>query len=72
MFRPRRRRPQLHAHPYSRCVSAAVGVALAKQALQQNGFTGWRIVVRAFPRNWCASDAPDSGSHTVLILGFPR
>jgi hypothetical protein len=60
----------LQAHPVVRCWSAAKAVALTRQALQSNGFTGWRIVVRPFPRaSSCASDAPDSATHTVLILG---
>ena len=62
----------LNAHPVIRCSSAAAGAALVRQALQRNGFTGWRVVVRPFPRGWrCAGAVPDSTSHTVLILGTP-
>jgi hypothetical protein len=57
----------LTAHPVIRCYSAAAGAALAKQALQSNGFTGWRVVVR--PGGRCVQAIPDSASHTVLILG---
>jgi hypothetical protein len=61
----------LQAHPVIRCWSAAKAAALTEQALQSNGFAGWRIVVRPFPRaSSCAADAPDSASHTVLILGL--
>jgi hypothetical protein len=61
----------LQAHPVIRCWSAARAVGLTRQALQSNGFTGWRIVVRPFPTaSSCAADAPDSASHTVLIMGF--
>jgi hypothetical protein len=60
----------LDAHPVIRCSSAAAAVALVRQALQSNGFTGWRVVVQPFPKGYrCAGAAPDSATHTVIILG---
>ena len=59
----------LDAHPVIRCSSAAAAVAMVRQALQSDGFAGWRIVVQPFPEgSRCAGAAPDSGTHTVIIL----
>ncbi|HEX3923627.1 MAG TPA: hypothetical protein VHY31_15170 [Streptosporangiaceae bacterium] len=60
----------LQAHPVVGCWPGRQGRRADQQALRGNGLTGWRIVVRPFPTaSSCAADAPDSASHTVLILG---
>lgn len=62
----------LETHPVIRCYSAFAVVALVRQALKRNGFTGWQIVVQPFSKgSRCADAAPDSATHTVLILGVP-
>jgi hypothetical protein len=62
----------LDTHRVNRCYSAAAATALVRQALQGNGLTGWQIVVQPFSPGWhCADAAPDSATHTVIIVGVP-